>query len=135
MCGHQRSQKAANGEVMYTPLKDSARMTDCFMSSEASDYTKCWASQPEPIKDAMNKDHSLQGLLFSLGDPAQKPTNGANHPTPPPKATETRFTPGKQTESPNPYVLRHHSYSEFLKWFNGNSTLAQYWFNQQDKKE
>lgn len=76
-----------------------------------------------------------QGNLFDFWAQHPKNTKVANHPTSPPKATGPRSTPGKQTESPNPYVLRRHSYSEYLKWFNGNSTLALYWFNQQDKKE
>ena len=120
---------------MYTPLKDSDRMTDCFMSSEASDYTKCWASQPEPIKDAMKKDHSLQCLLFSLRNPAQKTQNGANHPTSNQRAKKPMPSPVNPSDSPKPYVPRHHTYSEHLKWFNGDTSLAMYWFNRQNIKD
>lgn len=43
--------------------------------------------------------------------------------------------PFKPTDAPRPYVPRHHTYAEYLKWFNGMHSLALYWFNKQNVKE
>lgn len=88
-----------------------------------------------PKDDGREETRLEQGNLFDFGTPAQNSTKVANHPTHNQKATVPRAMLGNPTEAPKPYVPRHHTYSEYLKWFNGNSTLALYWFNQQDIKE
>lgn len=88
-----------------------------------------------PKDDRGEETRLEQGSLFDFGTPAPKRPKVENHPTRPKRTTKPIAMPVKPTEAPKPYVPRHHTYAEYLKWFNGNNSLAMYWFNRQDMKD
>lgn len=111
--------------------KKVARMEEDSMHEAHYGYTPT-----VPFKATRREETRLeQGSLFDFGNSAPKPPKEANHPNRHKKTMKPSPMPVKPSEAPKPYVPRHHSYNEYLKWFNGNSTLALYWFNQQNIKE
>lgn len=88
-----------------------------------------------PKDDGREETRLEQGTLFDFGTPSPKNTKVANHPTRLKKAMNPSVVSVKPDELPKPYVPRHHTYSEHLKWFNGIHDLALYWFNHQDIKD
>lgn len=92
------------------------------------------AARP-PKDDRGEAPSPEQGNLFDFDSPAPKSPRAANHPTRHNRDKKPSAMPFKPTDAPRPYVPCHHTYAEYLKWFNGMHSLALYWFNKQNVKE
>lgn len=124
---------------MFVSPQEAARMLDGFilgavmqqdpfleefgsLPEEPPDEDPCWDSKP-------NEEHRIeQGTLFDEPAPQQKLTP---QPVSRPIAKPIARAEPEPRNVPQPYKPKHIPYRDYLRVFNGSSSLALYWFNKQ----